>query len=137
MSNGPRMTLTAMTLLVAVSAAACAPRVRPPVEPREDPAAPPQINLTDRELQDRIAVSRPIVTKDEAGLLYITLPVRNTSARQMTIEYRVTWLDRNRVPIHQTTWFPKVLSGHTPDQFSINSTTPRVDDFQIDIRPGK
>jgi len=41
------------------------------------------------------------------------------------------------VPIHQTTWFPKVLSGHTPDQVTINATTPRVDDFQIDIRPGK
>ena len=129
--------LKGLTLTVALSAAACTPRVRPPVEPREDTAGSPQIMLTDRELQDRIAVRAPIVTQDEAGLLYVTVPVRNTTRRQMTIEYRVTFFDRNRVPIHETTWFPRTLPGHTQETITVNSTTPRADDFQIDIRPAK
>ena len=137
MSKAIRTTLKGLTLALAVSSAACTPRVRAPVEPREDTAGSPQIMLTDRELQDRIAVRPPIVTQDEAGLLYVTVPVRNTSRRQMTIEYRVTFFDRNRVPIHETTWFPRTLPGHTQETISVNSTTPRADDFQIDIRPAK
>ena len=129
--------LKGTTLLLALSAAACTPRVRGPVEPREDTAGTPQITLTSRELQDRIAVSRPVVTQDEAGLLYVTVPVRNTSRRQMTIEYRVTFFDQNRVPINQTTWFPKTLPGHTPETITVNSTSNRADDFQVDIRFAK
>lgn len=136
MSNS-RFTVLSGTILLALSAAACTPRVRAPVEPREDTAGTPQISLTSRKLQDRIAVSRPIVTQDEAGLLYVTVPVRNTSRRQMTIEYRVTFFDRNRVPINHTTWFPKTLPGHTPETITVNSTSNGADDFQVDIRFAK
>ena len=136
MSNRNPVMMMGLALSLAL-AAACEPRVRPPVEPREDPSFSRQVELTDRELQDRIAVQRPIVTQDEAGLLYVTVPVRNTTRRQLTIEYRVTFFDRNRVPIHETTWFPKTLPGHTHETISVNSTSPRADDFQIDIRPAK
>src|SRR4051812_14707820 len=109
-----RTTLKALTFALALSAAACAPRIGGPVEPREDPSGIPQINLTSRELQDRLAVRAPLVEQDEAGLLYVTVPVRNSTARQMTIEWRVTFFDRNRAPIGTpTTWFPQTMSPHT------------------------
>ena len=137
--NALRTVLKAMTLSIAVAAAAvaagaCSPRVRGPVEPREDTAAWPQIHLASRELQDRIAVRQPVVTQDEAGLLYVTVPVRNTTRRPMTIEYRVTFFDRNRVPIQETTWFPRTMTPHTQQTITVNSTSTRADDFQIDIR---
>ena len=136
--NAMRTVVRVMTLAAAVTAAAAsAPKVRGPVEPREDPHNIPQINLASRELQGRIAVRAPQVTQDEAGLLYVTLPVRNTTARQLTIEYRATFFDRNKVPIQETTWFPRTLTPHTQQTFTFNSSSNRADDFQIDIREAK
>jgi len=135
--NALRTVLKGMTIALAVSAAACAPKVRAPVEPRADPHGEPQINLASRELQGRIAVRRPQVSQDEAGLMFVTVPIRNTTSRQLTIEYRATFFDRNRLPIQETTWFPRTLTAHTQQTFTINSTSPEADDFQIDIRPGK
>jgi hypothetical protein len=138
MLNAMRTAVRVMTLAAAVTAGvACAPKVRGPVEPREDPSNIPQINLASRELQGRIAVRAPHVTQDEAGLLYVTLPIRNTTARQMTIEYRATFFDRNKVPIQETTWFPRTLTPHTQQTFTFNSSSNRADDFQIDIREAK
>lgn len=135
--NAFRIVLQGMTLTVAVSAAACSPRVRGPVEPREDTAGSPQIMLASRKLQDRIAVRAPVVTQDEAGLMFVTVPIRNTTRRQMTIEYRATFFDRSRAPIQETTWFPKTMTAHTQQTITVNSTSPRADDFQIDIRKAK
>jgi hypothetical protein len=133
-----RTTLKALTFALALSAAACAPRIGGPVEPREDPSGIPQINLTSRELQDRLAVRAPLVQQDEAGLLHVTVPVRNSTARQMTIEWRVTFFDSNRAPIGTpTTWFPQTMSPHAQQQIVFNATSPRTDDFQLDIRPAK
>ena len=137
MSSALRTTLKGITIALAVTAGACTPKVRGPVEPREDTAGSPQIMLASRELQDRIAVRAPVVSQDEAGLLFVTVPVRNTTSRQMTIEYRATFFDRNRVPIQETTWFPRTLTAHTQQSFTVNSTSPQADDFQIDIRQAK
>ena len=78
-----------------------------------------------------------VVLAFEAGLLFVTVPVRNTTRRQMTVEYRATFFDRNRVPIQETTWFPRTMTPHTQQTFTVNSTSPRADDFQIDIREAK
>jgi hypothetical protein len=129
--------LVAAALTAALTAAGCGPRIDPPVEPREDPHGWPQINLASRELQGRIAVRRPMVSQDEAGLMFVTVPLRNATSRQMTIEYRATFFDRNRLPIEETTWFPQTLTPHTQQTFTINSSNPNADDFQIDIRPAK
>jgi len=135
--NALRVMTTGMTIALALLAAACQPRLRPPVEPREDPSVAPQINLADRELQQHFAVRAPMVSQDEAGLMFVTVPVRNTSARQYTIEYRATFFDRNKLPIQQTTWFPMTMTPHTQQTFTINATSRNADDFQIDIRPAK
>ena len=128
---------TTVLSLALLTLAACAPRVRGPIEPREDTSGWPQIQITDRALARNLAVRQPQVTQDAAGLLFVTVPVRSTQQRQMTIEYRVTFYDENRQPIHSTTWFPKTLSGYTQDTITVNSTSPRADDFQLDIRPAK
>ena len=68
------VSLKLLALALALSAAGCV-KVRAPVEPREDPANWPQIMLADRELQGRIAIRRPIVEQDQAGLLFVTVPL--------------------------------------------------------------
>ena len=136
MTTVPRPTFTALTLALALAVPACT-HVRAPVEPREDPHTWPQINVADRELQGRIAVRKPMVSQDEAGLMYVTLPVRNTTSKQFPIDYRATFFDRNRVPIQETTWFTATMTPHTQQTITVNSMSNRVDDFQIDIRPAK
>lgn len=128
---------TTVVSLALLALSACAPRVRGPIEPREDTSGWPQVQLTDRELARKIVVRQPQVTQDAAGLLFVTVPVRSTTRHQMTIEYRVTFYDPNRQPIQETTWFPKTLPGFTQETITVNSTSPRADDFQLDIRPAK
>ena len=112
-------------------------RVRPPIEPREDPHPWPQINISDRDLARRIAVRQPVVERDPAGLVYVTVPIRSTTEHDLTIEYRSTFYDRNHTPIFQSTWFPKTMTPLTQDTIQANSTSNRTEDFQIDIRPAQ
>ena len=89
------------------------------------------------DLRNRIVARRPQIMQDEAGLMFVTVPVRSTTERQLTIEYRATFFDRNREVIQETTWFPKTLPPFTQETLTLNSTSPRADDFQFDIRPAK
>jgi hypothetical protein len=130
-------TRTILTALALLPLAGCAPRVRGPIEPREDTSPWPQIMVADRDLARRIAVRRPTVERDPAGLLFVTVPVRSTTRHPMTIEYRSTFYDRNHTPIFKSTWFPKTLTPFTQDTIRANSTSNRAEDFQIDIRQAK
>ena len=110
---------------------------RGPIEPREDLHPWPQIMLSDRDLASKLAVRQPVVERDQAGLLYVTLPVRSRTRHEFTIEYRATYYDRNHVPIFQSTWFPKTMTPFTQDTVQTNSLSDRAVDFQIDIRPAQ
>ena len=127
------VTLAALTLL---PLAGCG-RPRGPIEPREDTHPWPQIMLSDRDLARRLAVRQPVVERDPAGLLFVTVPIRSTTERQFTIEYRSTFYDRNHTPVFQSTWFPKTMTPFTQDTLQVNSTGNRAEDFQIDIRPAQ
>src|SRR3954465_1242924 len=87
----------AMSLL---ALAGCGPRG--PIEPIEDTHPWPQINLSDRDLARRMVVRKPVVERDKAGLLYITVPVRSTTGSEFTLEHRATYYDRNHTPIFQS-----------------------------------
>ena len=123
-----------LTLLALLPLAGCGPHMRGPVEPREDIYPWPQIMLADTELPRQIAVRQPIVERDPAGLLFVTVPIRSTTRHDLTIEYRSTFYDHDRVPIFQSTWFPVTMTPLTQTTISANSTSNRAEDFQIDIR---
>jgi hypothetical protein len=109
--------------------------VRGPLTPRQDTSDWPQIQISDRDLQRKIAVRRPTIERDPAGLLFVTVPVRSTTERQLTLEYRSTFYDRNGVPVFQSTWFPMTMTPFTQQTIQANSTSNAAEDFQIDIRP--
>ena len=129
-----RLILTALALL---PLAGCKPHMRGPVEPREDIYPWPQIMLADTDLPKQIAVRQPVVERDPAGLLFVTVPIRSTTRHEITIEYRSTFYDHDRTPIFQSTWFPVTMTPFTQTTISANSTSSRAEDFQIDIRRGK
>lgn len=126
----------AAPLLTGLAALPGCNNVAPPVGAREDPFVPRQIELADESLRRRTAFGDPMVTRDEAGNLFVTLPVRNTTNSVLAIEYRVTFFDPNGQPLpgSPTTWFPRNLPARAPDRITVNSVTPQAADFQIDVR---
>jgi hypothetical protein len=112
-------------------------RVRPPVQGRLDPYAPPQVTFADSAMKDRTAVGTPILTRDEGGLLHVTVPFRSAEERQIYIDYRITFVDRNGQVLSQSAWMPKVLTPNVPDQIQANSMSPQAADFQLDLRYAK
>lgn len=114
--------------------AGCSTYVEPPISARQDPYQRQQIHMASVDLRNRTAVDAPHVFRDDGGLLHVTVPIRSTGDKQLYIDYRVTFLDRDGLPISQTGWMRKTLPPNTPDQFSVNSTSPLAADFEIDIR---
>jgi hypothetical protein len=120
-------------MLVLVILAGCGPT--PPIEGQRDPYDPAQVHFTSRELRRDTAVGTPVATRDEHGLLHVTVPIRSTRARQLHVDYRVTFFDRNRQAIGQPTgWMGKVLEPRVFDQIQVNSTSPLAEDFRVDLR---
>ncbi len=109
--------------------------VKPPIEGRLDPYTPSQIHFASKELRDETAVGTPIVSRDDTGnILYVTIPVRAATNKELHVDYRVTFLDKNQQTLNQTGWFTKTLPPNVPDSITVNSMGPRAADFQVDFR---
>src|SRR2546421_5565622 len=102
--------------------------VKAPIEARQDPYVPHQVNLTSDDLRSHTAFDAPQVARDPAGLLRITLPIRAATNRQLYIDYRVTFFDNTGQEINKTGWLAKVLAPNVADAIVVNSTTPRAAD---------
>ena len=111
--------------------------VLPTVEGRNDPYDAKQVHFSNEELRRDTAVGRPTVTRDQSGLMFVTVPIRDATDVRLYVDYRVTFFDQNRQEISKTTWFTKILEPRTPDQVTVNSTSPNAVDFQVDFRYAK
>ena len=112
----------------------CADTVKPPIAARQDPYQREQIHIAQIDLRRHTAVEAPILTRDDAGLLFVTIPIRAATDLKLYIDYRATFFDRSGQPLNQTAWFHKTLTPNTPDQITFNSTSSRAVDFQMDLR---
>jgi len=109
--------------------------VRPPIQGRQDPYVPAQMHFDSDTLRRNTAIGTPVVTRDPAGLLFVTVPIRSAINKTLYVDYRVTFLDRSGQPVGDSLgWFTKTLDPNTPDQIVVNSTSDRAADFQIDFR---
>ena len=129
-----RASLVLCTAGVLAAAAGCG--VKPPVYGRGDPHDRSQVHFVDEELASRTAYGQVALTRDESNLLYVTVPIRNTTNKYLYVEYRATFFDRNGQVVTQNTWVRKDLAPNTPDQVSANSTSARAEDVQVDFRKG-
>ena len=116
---------------------ACSNYVHPPIEGRADPYQRAQIHFDSDALRRDTAVGTPILVHNESGMLVVTVPLRSAIDKTLYVDYRVTFLDRNGVPIENYGPFTKTLDANTPDQIQVNSTTTRAADFQVDLRYAK
>jgi len=124
------VTLSGLFLL----AAGCNNVVRPPIEPHADPYAARQIHFNSYELQRDVVVGDPTTSRDDAGILHIIVPVRSIIDRQLYVQYRVTFFDRNHNIVNQIGWTDKTLTANTPDQIDANSTSAAAVDFHVDFQ---
>jgi hypothetical protein len=124
-------TLTASPLVAGL--AGCG--VNPPIQPRMDPYSPSQIHIDSEELREDTAVGAPNTSRDDSGILYVTIPIRSAIDKTLYVDCYVTWIDKNGQPIGDRMG-PKTitLDPNTPSSVTFNSTTPRAADFQVDFR---
>lgn len=124
----------AVWAIAAVAMAAGCSNVKAPINARQDPYVPRQIQLASEDLRKHTAFNSPVLTRDDSGLLFVEVPVRATTDQRVYIDYRVTFFDKNGQSIYQTAWFTKTLEPNTPDRLTANSVTSRAVDFQMDVR---
>jgi len=121
-------------IVVAALLAGCSNSVRPPKEGRDDPYASQQIHFASEELRRDTAVGTPVVSRDAAGLLFVAIPVRSAIDKTVYVDYRVTFFDQSGQEVHKTSWARATLEANVPQRISLNSTTTRATDFQVDFR---
>jgi uncharacterized protein YcfL len=127
------MRLISLTLL-GLMIIGCTDRVRAPIEGRSDPYRPAQVHFDSTRLARDTAIGQPNVTRDPAGILYVSLPIRSTTRQTLYVDYRVTFFDRNGQVLSRLGPFTKTLDPQTPDIIEVNSSSPQASDFQIDLR---
>lgn len=101
---------------------------------RNDPFVPAQIQISESDLRTKTAFAQPVVSRDAAGLLFVTVPVRAATDLTLYVDYRTTFFDRNGRPIQQTGWLNKTLYPNVFDHIQINSVSPDAADFEMDLR---
>ena len=113
----------------------CGSRVKPPLNARSDPYRAEHVQYVQGELRDRTAVGDIRLDRDDAGrILLVTVPIRATTNRTFSIDYKVTFFDANRRPLSNTGWTPKTLNANTFEYITANSLSGEAKDFQVDIR---
>lgn len=121
-------------LAIGLFAIGCNNQLRPPIEPQSDLSGGKQLYVDSRQLQLDTAVGNPIRSRDAGGLLHVVVPIRSVIDRQLHVQYRVRFFDRNRSIVSEIGWTDKTLTANTPDQIEANSSGPDAQDFEVHLR---
>lgn len=136
------MKRSALALLIPASLAlvGCNNAVRDPIQPRQDTyrtGNPAQVFFDSTNLRNDTAADTPQVYRDQNGLLHVTVPVRSVINKQLYVEYRVIFFDRDHQEVDRSPWKDKTLPANLPESVSATSTTPKAETFQVHMRyPG-
>src|SRR3954468_7049940 len=82
--------------------AGCTTDVAPYREGRAERYAPPQVQITGlnaEDLRQSTAIDRPSTYRDAANLLFVTVPIRNTSDQVLRVQYRYNFVDDQGRPL--------------------------------------
>ena len=131
MKNYFLLLLLLLLPLLAIVLTGC---VKAPIQGRQDPYVPAQVHFANEDLRKHTAVRAPILTRDDAGLLHVEVPIRAATNLRLYVDYRVSFYDQTGQRIYQTGWQTKTLEPNVPDSLTANSVNPRAADFQMDIR---
>ena len=125
------------SLVIGLLAVAGCNQVREPIQPRQDiyrTGRPEQIFFDSTDLRNDTAADTPQVYGDPNGYLHVQVPVRSVINKQLYVEYRAIFFDRDHQEIDRSPWHDKTLPANLPETISIVSTTPRAESFQVHFR---
>ena len=118
--------------------AGCAQNPPPYREGRSERYSPPQVQMTGlgaEDLQYSTVVDRPQTWRDSSNILYVVVPLRNTSEKVLHVQYQYNFLDAQGAPLPENiAWNRKTLEPGATERIKFNSTTPRAADFQLNLR---
>jgi uncharacterized protein YcfL len=133
------MVLGLVGLLVAASG--CSNEVPGYREGRAERYSPPQVQITGLDAEDlrlSTAIDRPNTYRDAANLLFVTVPLRNTSDKVLHVQYRYNFVDDQGRPLPENiAWNRKTLEPGSTERITFNSTSAKAADFQMDLRYGR
>jgi uncharacterized protein YcfL len=128
--------LSLVGLLVVV--AGCSHEVPAYREGRAERYSPPQVQISGLDAEDlrlSTAIDRPTTYRDAANLLFVTVPLRNTSDKVLHVQYRYNFVDDQGRPLPENiAWNRKTLEPGSTERVTFNSTSARAADFQMDLR---
>ena len=107
-----------------------------PIYARGEQYDRPWLMLGSGDLRASTMVGQPQRYYDEANLLHVTVPVRNTIDKQLYVEYRFSFYDRNGAMLNEING-TKTIPPHGAVDISGNSTSPRAEGdraFRLELR---
>jgi hypothetical protein len=123
---------------VVAVAAGCAQNPPPYREGHAEHYAPPQVQISGlhaEDLQFSTVIDRPQTWRDPSNLLYVLVPVRNTTEKVLHVQYQYNFLDAQGAPVGENiAWHAKTLEPGMTERIGFNSTSPRAADFQLNLR---
>lgn len=136
-----RFTLPAALLLFALPClmTGC-DTVKAPHAPEPDPLGPlayPKIS-TEGELGKHLYYVKPIVRRDEAVPLKVTVPLRLRDDKPVNAQYRFTFLDRDGAPLDPPMdWRFMVLPPRLQVFMEGTAINDAAVDWRLEVRPAK
>jgi uncharacterized protein YcfL len=133
-----KKTLLGVVGLMGFVLAGCAQNPPAYREGRAERYSPPQVQITGigaEDLQFSTVIDRPQTWRDPSNILYVVLPVRNTSEKVLHVQYQYNFLDAQGAPLPENiAWNRKTLEPGATERIKFNSTSPRAADFQLNLR---
>ena len=128
-----------LALVPLLALAGCGGVDRPPSDgpaaASPEPLAPMQVVFTSTDLARSTAVGTITKTIDGNGIMHLTVPVRDATDGDITIDYRFTYLDENRAVIDQPASFTaRTLHAGTFEYLNGDAPSARARDFELDVR---
>ena len=88
----------------------------------------------DDQIRESTAVLQEVVGTDQFGLMTVTVPIRSTVNRTLSLEYTYEFYDAAGRKLEGVTWLPIVLEAGAPGTIQFTSTQTQARDFRVTIR---
>ena len=123
--------LAACCLMCLLGMAGC----QGPVIPGQNTLNPfPQVHLTSYNLQSKILVNEPIVSRVGDGQLDVVIPVRNVTADELYLEFQYSFLNAQGAQVEETSgWNTLRVPSYSMAQIHFTSLTAAAN-FSCTIR---
>ena len=125
------------TLLIAAALVGCR-SVTPPSRGRADVTDHRRVffeTAHQDQLQNSTALDAERISRDQFGLLTVTIPIRSTVRRSLYLEYNYEFFDASGKSVEGPLgWRRLSLDGGTPTTIQFTSTSEVAEDYRVSIR---